>query len=81
MFFHRKKKKKKRPSGRCRNFDDCEDSPPVRDRSLLAFPFPLNHQKVGGGMVSCQKDPGILHVSCEYSEDSVRREAGTLKPL
>lgn len=31
-------------------------------------------------MVSCQKDPGIL---CEhqYSEDSVGREAGTLRPL
>lgn len=28
----------------------------------------------GGGMVSCQKDPGILCVSSEYSEDSVRRE-------
>lgn len=38
-------------------------------------------ERGGGGMVSCQTDPGILCVSSKYSEDSVRREAGTLKPL
>lgn len=55
---------------------------PPGSRSLSSrVPFPTEPSESGGGMVSCQKDPGILCVSCEYSEDSVRREAGTLKPL
>lgn len=42
--------------------------------SRLSFPLlPLCLCVFGGG-VSCQTDPGILCVSTEYSEDSVRRE-------
>lgn len=46
--------------------------PPVCDRSLLGIFFPLKLCTVGE-MVSRQKDPGIICVSTQYSEDSVER--------
>lgn len=48
---------------------------------LLEFSFPTETLVCGGGIVSCQDGLGILCVNTEYSEDLVRRQASTLRPL
>lgn len=78
MFFFvikKKEKKKTTPSGRLGNFDDSRGFP-LAGLRMLTIPvlFPTEASECGGGIVSCQKDPGILCVSTEYSEDSVGRE-------